>query len=263
MPEDIGFTTRVKSFFVDHQPPHPPKPALSEHSTSNPATSSDYPRFQSPPVPAIVYTTAAMDPPAAAQQAPGNEEEEEDEEEEEEEDEEEEEEAESDSEAETGARNPQGAAAAAEQSELMQLEMSEDIRLGSPDDGSNNLDSDFHMLTVNNQAGLDPADHQRRVAEFRAESSRRWQMMQETPRNAIQSPPTGSQLILSSPYLIRLNRFYNILQLMAISEQDYKRNSPLLPALSRMIIGNLQEVSGSIFRITPNCRKESKAWGAN
>ncbi|KAK4785818.1 hypothetical protein SAY86_002507 [Trapa natans] len=195
VPEDIGFIAQVRSFFVDHQPPHPPKPALSEHSTSNPATSSDYPRFQSPPMPSMVYTTASMNPPAASEQAA---EEEEDDDDDEEEDEEEGE-AESDSETETGGRRSGGrnpTAAAAEQIELMQLEMSEDIRLGSPDDGSNNLDPDFHMQAVSNQAtrGLTPADHQRRLEEFRAESSRRWQMIQEPPRNAIQVlPPVAPQ----------------------------------------------------------------------
>ncbi|XP_031402895.1 transcription factor BHLH42-like isoform X2 [Punica granatum] len=190
--EDVGFTTHVKSFFADHQPPHPPKPALSEHSTSNPATSSGHPRFNySPPGSTIMYTAAAVDPPVAAHQADA------DDDEEDEEEEDEEDHAESDSEAETGRaashqqvvgqHNPQaGLVGAAEQSELMQLEMSEDIRLGSPDDGSNNLDSDFHMLTVNKAVGniINPADHQRRVDSFRAESSRRWQMPEGPPRSS-------------------------------------------------------------------------------
>lgn len=143
-----------------------------------------------------MYTTAAVNPPAAAQQAADDEEDEEDEEEEEE--------AESDSEAEMdqvagrqpGGQNTQGVVGTAEQSELMQLEMSEDIRLGSPDDGSNNLDSDFHMLTVNNQAGkINLADHQRRINEFRAESSRRWQVMQDPMRSTLQTPPSGNNSI--------------------------------------------------------------------
>ncbi|KAL7200668.1 hypothetical protein ACSBR1_032568 [Camellia fascicularis] len=88
--EDIGFVQHVKSFFVDHHPPQPPKPALSEHSTSNPATSSDHARFHSPPLPAAMY--APVDPPAIANQI--------------DEEEEEEEEGESDSEAGTEAQNP-------------------------------------------------------------------------------------------------------------------------------------------------------------
>nr|KYP55566.1 Transcription factor TT8 [Cajanus cajan] len=77
--EDLSFVQHVKSFFIDHNSPLPPKPALSEHSTSNPTSSSDH-------IPAVI--------------------------------------------------------------ELMQLEMPEDIRVGSPNDGSNNLDSDFHLLAV-------------------------------------------------------------------------------------------------------------------
>ncbi|KAL7112872.1 hypothetical protein ACP275_04G028200 [Erythranthe tilingii] len=50
--EDIGIIRRVKSFFNNNnnnnggQDPNPPRPALSEHSTSNPPTSSE-PRFPS------------------------------------------------------------------------------------------------------------------------------------------------------------------------------------------------------------------------
>ncbi len=196
MQEDLGFIQHVKTFFADHphnhhQQPHPPKPALSEHSTSNPATSSDHPsRFHSPSVPPM-YVVA--DPPVN-----GNPEDEEEEEEEEEEDEDED--GESGSEAETGrdgrpniaeAQNPQGIAAA-EPSELMQLEMSEDIRLGSPDDGSNNLDSDFHMLAVSQSAN--PTSHQRQADSYRAESTRRWPLVQD-PLGAsgmqVQPPDSG------------------------------------------------------------------------
>jgi hypothetical protein len=128
----------------------------------------------------------------------GNPEDEEEEEEEEEEDEDED--GESGSEAETGrdgrpniaeAQNPQGIAAA-EPSELMQLEMSEDIRLGSPDDGSNNLDSDFHMLAVSQSAN--PTSHQRQADSYRAESTRRWPLVQD-PLGAsgmqVQPPDSG------------------------------------------------------------------------
>ncbi|XP_044501937.1 transcription factor BHLH42-like [Mangifera indica] len=186
--EDLGFIQHVKTFFTDHRlpNPHPPKPALSEHSTSNPATSSDHPRFHSTPIP-VMY--AAVVPPANANLEEGEEEEDDDEEE-----------HESDSEAETGrnsrqaaAQNPQAVApAVAEPSELMQLEMSEDIRLGSPDDASNNLDSDFNLLAVSQGAG-NPDDHQRRVDSFRAESSRRWPMLQGAPLSSsgLQQAPSG------------------------------------------------------------------------
>ncbi|OMP05030.1 hypothetical protein COLO4_09107 [Corchorus olitorius] len=139
--EDLGLVQHVKTFFNDQNPP-PPKPALSEHSTSNPATSSDHTRFHSPSIPPIRQV-----PPQNAQ------------------------------------------AVAAEPSELMQLEMSEDIRLGSPDDASNNLDSDFHMLTVS-QTG-NPAEQQRRADSFRAESSRRWQMVQDPMSCSFQPPSSG------------------------------------------------------------------------
>ncbi|KAI4349528.1 hypothetical protein L6164_010108 [Bauhinia variegata] len=169
--EDLNFIQHIKTFFADHhqhQQPHPPppKPALSEHSTSNP----NHSRFHSPPIPATLYHEVADPPPPAASPTainPNHDGMDEDEEEEEEE----EEEADSDSEAET-VRNT---AAAAEPSELMQLEMSEDIRVGSPDDGSNNLDSDFHMLAVGQSESL---DHQRRADSYMAESTRRWTSVQ-------------------------------------------------------------------------------------
>ncbi|XWS76423.1 hypothetical protein CRYUN_Cryun01aG0174800 [Craigia yunnanensis] len=183
--EDLGLVQQVKTFFNDsnNPTPPPPKPALSEHSTSNPATSSDHARFHSPSIP-LMYEAA--DPPVNANQEDDDVEEEDDEEE-----------SESDS-AETGrnsrqvaTQNTQAVAAAAEPSELMQLEMSEDIKLGSPDDTSNNLDSYFHMLTVS-QSGI-PDDQQRRADLFRAESSRRWQMLQKPMSNSLQPPSSGPQ----------------------------------------------------------------------
>lgn len=190
--ENLGFIQHIKSFFMDHHPPHPPKPALSEHSTSNPAASSEHSRFQSPPLPAM-YS-------AADHQQANNNPAEEEEDDEEEDEEEEEEEADSDSEAETGrhsrmavAQNASGLATvptAAEPSELMQLEMSEDIRLGSPD-GSNNLDSDFHMLAVS-QSG-NPVDHQRRADSYKAESTRRWPSLHDHSTNNLPPPqPSGA-----------------------------------------------------------------------
>lgn len=163
--EDLNFVQHVKSFFIDHNSPLPPKPALSEHSTSNPTSSSDH-------IPAVMYTVA--DPPAANPTLDDMDEEEEEEDEDDEE--EEEEEAESGSDEETGRRMAGGtpvpdmeAATAAEPSELMQLEMPEDIRVGSPNDGSNNLDSDFHLLAVS-QGGN---------AAAQAESTRRWGTSQD------------------------------------------------------------------------------------
>ncbi|KAH1106177.1 hypothetical protein J1N35_009945 [Gossypium stocksii] len=194
--EDLGLVQHVKTFFNDGQAPNPPppKPALSEHSTSNPAASSDYTRFHSPSVP-LVY--AAADPPVNADQGEYNNVDEEEEEEEDDEDEEGDEEPESYS-AETGRNTQQvptentlAVVAAEEPSELMQLDMSEDIKLGSPDDASNNLDSDFNMLAVS-QSG-NPTDNQRRAALFRDESNRRWQMLQEPSCSSLQPLSTGPQ----------------------------------------------------------------------
>lgn len=187
--EDVGLVQQVKSFFIDHHPPQPPKPALSEHSTSNPAASSDHPRFHSPPIPTTVY--APVNPLVNPNQI--DEEEEEEEEEEDEEEEEEDVEGESESEADTGRnQNPHVvnvAHAAAEPSELMQLEMSEDIRLGSPDDGSNNLDSEFQLLAASQ--GGNKVDHQRRADSYRAESTRRWPLLQDPMSSGLQPPPSG------------------------------------------------------------------------
>ncbi|KAM7258451.1 hypothetical protein ACFE04_014192 [Oxalis oulophora] len=157
--EDLALVQHIKTFFTDHPIPLPPKPALSEQSTSNPATSLNHPSFfHSSPVPPV-YTTA--DPPP--NQLLVNEDDDEDDNDE------------SDSEAET-ARNIQShqneQAGTTERSELiMQLEMSEDIRFGSPEDGSTNLDSDFQ----------------------RAESARKWPSLQDPLQNTsnIQQIPPG------------------------------------------------------------------------
>jgi len=117
--------------------------------------------------------------------------EEEEEEDEEEEEEEEEEEAESASEEETGGRIPGQVTTpemedvtGAEPSELMQLEMPEDIRVGSPNDGSNNLDSDFHLLAVS-QGGS---------AAGQAESTLRWGPSQEAIQ--VQLPASGKPVVI-------------------------------------------------------------------
>lgn len=187
MKEDLGFIEQVKSFFTGHphhHQLHPPKPALSEHSTSNPATSSDHPSFHSPPVPAMYQVP---DVPVNTNNP-------------EEDEEEEDEDVESDSEIVTDrnnsqitpATNTQGiGAAAAEPSELMQLEMSEDIRLGSPDDGSNNMDSDLHMLGVGQSSN--PTNQRRQADSYRAESTRRWPLsrLESLLGSGIQQKPPG------------------------------------------------------------------------
>ncbi|KAL7200669.1 hypothetical protein ACSBR1_032569 [Camellia fascicularis] len=81
----------------------------------------------------------------------------------------------------------------------MQLEMSEDIRLGSPDDGSNNLDSEFQLLAAS-QAG-NPADQHRRADSYRAESIRRWPVLQDPLSSSLQAPPPSG-----GPALEELNQ---------------------------------------------------------
>ncbi|PON63924.1 Basic helix-loop-helix transcription factor [Trema orientale] len=202
--EDLGFIQHVKTFFVDHHHHHhqinnllPEKPALSEHSTSNPAMSSDNPRFHSPPMRAAIYATAT-DPPVAEEANQDGEGDEEDEDE----DIDDQEEVDSDSEAEaemdrnngrpiSADPNTPATTVAVEPSELMQLDMSEDIRLGSPDDGSNNLDSDFHLLAVSSQPEhhLCQPDHL-----YREESTKRWPLVPDptTGNIGLPLPPSGT-----------------------------------------------------------------------
>lgn len=189
IPEDLRFIQQVKSFFVDHSLTQPPKPALSEQSTSNPGkSSSDIVHFYSPTL--IVANAEAAEPPIPTNQI--------DEEEEGEEDDEEEDEEEnadhSDSEAEAENR---GIGGRAEPIELMQVDMSEDIRLGSPDDGSNHLDSDFHLLAVSQIAN--PVNPQQRADSYRAELSHRWPILHD---------PLINNLLPSSPGIIF---FYNFI----------------------------------------------------
>ncbi|AES60907.1 bHLH transcription factor [Medicago truncatula] len=167
--EDLNFIKHVKSFFLDGHS-LPPKPALSEHSTSNPTSSTDH-------IPTIMYTMA--DPPSTN---PNQDDMDEDEEEEEEEDEEDDE-VESESEDETGGRIRRATSMTAivEPSELMQIEMPDDIRIGSPNDGSNHLDSDFHLLVVSNQGN--PLGH---VDSYKTDLTQRWGPIEEPVGNLLQ-----------------------------------------------------------------------------
>nr|ALA13579.1 bHLH1 [Solanum tuberosum] len=159
--EDIGFIHHVKSFFNEPQQAQPPKPALSEHSTSDPAAFSE-PHFYSSNTPSSAGICPADQDGRIARE----------EENEDEDDEEENDEVELDSDgiaiqSVAGAANP----IAAEASELMQLDMSETIRLGSPDDGSNNMDTDLYLDGIS-QAG-NTAD------SFKAETAISWANFQD------------------------------------------------------------------------------------
>nr|QMP81308.1 anthocyanin bHLH transcriptional regulator [Ipomoea batatas] len=153
--EDYEFIQLIKNHFMEphpHHHHHHPKPALSEHSSSEPPSQ----QLHSPVM-------------ASGHHRRQDRAEEEDEEEEEEEDDEEDEEEELQSDADVSPKNQQTGdhvmAAAPEEegeeningvvaettnvaaaSELMQFEMSESIRLGTPDDASTDLDSDFLLL---------------------------------------------------------------------------------------------------------------------
>ncbi|GMH26029.1 hypothetical protein Nepgr_027872 [Nepenthes gracilis] len=180
--EDSSFVQHIKTFFVVHQlqlhHQQPPKPAPSEHSTSDhpPAMSSDHQaRFRSQ----VVTTMHAAGDPEANTDHQGTAEDGE---------------GESDSEAETGHNSlnesiqnqplvPSAHGTATEVSEPMQLEMSEDIRLGSPDDVSDELEPDFPT------GGVSLA---RRVEMLSADSTQTWAAMQAPLSNGPQAaaPPS-------------------------------------------------------------------------
>nr|ABY26930.1 putative anthocyanin transcriptional regulator [Ipomoea alba] len=163
--EDYEFIQHIKNHFMEpqHHHHHHPKPALSEHSSSEPPSQQLH-----SPVMASGGHHHHHRQVRAEEEDEDEEEDEEDEEEEEEEDEDEAEELESDADA--GPKNHQtgdhAMAAAAEEeeeeqninaavaetnvgaSELMQFDMSESIRVGTPPDdaSTDDLDSDFHLL---------------------------------------------------------------------------------------------------------------------
>ncbi|KAL5982559.1 hypothetical protein ACLOJK_016632 [Asimina triloba] len=181
--EDLGVVQHAKSFFMDRQNQQQlPKPALSEHSTSNPA-SSDRPRFHSLPLPALF---SIADPPT--KQVETNHEEDDD-------DDDDDDEVDSDSEGETGKEILMNAGMnnlhlhgqiphvmsttqiADEPSELMQLEMSEDIQIGSPDDCSDNVDPELHMVDASHIGAQ--ADQLHHTDSYRGESARAWPLIQD------------------------------------------------------------------------------------
>ncbi|XP_019453498.1 PREDICTED: basic helix-loop-helix protein A-like isoform X2 [Lupinus angustifolius] len=137
--EDFNFIQHINTFFTDihhhHHHPPPPKPALSEHSTSNPTSSSDH-------ITAVMYTAADIPATNVAKEDDMDEDEEEEEEEEDEDNDEDE----------TGS-NVRQTLVRESLEMVMQVEMAEE----SPNNGSNNLDSDFHLLAVTQQPGYPPS----------------------------------------------------------------------------------------------------------
>ncbi|XP_027115730.1 transcription factor BHLH42-like isoform X1 [Coffea arabica] len=201
--EDLGFVQHIKSIFAEHQQPHQtPKPALSEHSTSSPATASG-PRFHSSTVPVpATYTTIHT-----SQDNSDQIEEEEEEGEDDEEDADADAVADSDSDGETvpqssapssGVQNPNSMPQikTTEPSELVQLDMSEDIRLGSPEDGSNNWDSDYHLLPHGPNKNQEV--QQNRPDLCSSQSTPRWPRIQDPGINhSLEPAPTTSGVPLS------------------------------------------------------------------
>nr|BAE20058.1 bHLH transcription factor [Lilium hybrid division I] len=145
--EDLGLVQHAKSIFNDYLDKHP-MPTLSEHSTSNPVAYTDQVLFQSQP-----FQTTSIN-------LQGSDQEEDDGDDEDDVDgddnDDDELEAGSDSDTAYNARvlmqslhpsfTTEAVIPRTEQSELMHIEMSEGIRLGSSEDCSNNLDSELQMF---------------------------------------------------------------------------------------------------------------------
>ncbi|KAK9733531.1 hypothetical protein RND81_04G073400 [Saponaria officinalis] len=217
--EDLFIVHQVKSFFIDyhhdnhHQhhhlntpPPMPPKPALSEHSTSNPTSHSPLANTPRQPPPATnraeddddYYYDDCVDDDT---------------------------EVGSDSETQTNITTT------AQPIELMQLEMPDDIRLGSPEDASNNLDSEFPPMT-HQVATPSNHHHYSRVDSVKAaESTRMWPLMQQPSlsSNSFQPPITLSAPILeelSQEDLLYSQTVSIILQVQTSPPSSYLANSP-------------------------------------
>nr|QTO65805.1 transparent testa 8 [Aristolochia arborea] len=183
--EDLGLVKLAKSFLDGSDQQQRPKPALSEQSTSNPSFAGPS-CLQSRPFPTM-FTSLDL-PAGEADQV--NQEEEEDE------GDEDEEEIDSDSEAEPRKYNLVNPSHddpiqlwgqishdlppsqhVAEASELMLMDMSEEIRLGSPEEFSNNLDTEIQILDASNSGGR--ADPQSLINSYRVDSDRDWRLLQE------------------------------------------------------------------------------------
>uniref|UniRef100_A0A803NAW4 Uncharacterized protein n=1 Tax=Chenopodium quinoa TaxID=63459 RepID=A0A803NAW4_CHEQI len=158
------------------------RPALSEHSTSNPTASSNHSHFQSPLALATYTTVDPLSIPSDGSGANNN-------------DDNDETEGEADSDPEAQAilglpvklelRYQKGITvvpdSSDEPSELMQIEIPEDIQLSSPDVVSNNLDSNFPLVAVGPTPTPPTPSHEHHLVDsfITTKSTRRWPVMQQ------------------------------------------------------------------------------------
>jgi len=181
----------VKSFFIDHHC-HQPKPALSEHSTSNSVAHADQHLFHFQPMSTITQLTTRD--PNESNQKNGNGDDtdgdgdDEDNDDDDDDDDDDGIEVGTDIDAEIETYDARVStqhimptnlpasieAPTSEPSELMQIEMSQGIRLGSPEDCSNNLDKELQMLMAGH-ANSDQSDD----LHAQDNSYRAWHLLDE------------------------------------------------------------------------------------
>lgn len=170
----------IKSFFIDqYQHPHPQNPALSEHSTSNPAANLAMLPIHTPIPPG---DTSQMEEDGEA-------------------------EFDSDTKEDYIDSHPRDQntdtvpqSDCAEQ--IMQLDMSEYIRVGSPDDGLNNMDSNFYLVPVAEPKRL--KHHQCHGGLYRAESVNRLTPLNDPLRNSLPPPHSGNICTTKCNFKLRI-----------------------------------------------------------
>lgn len=161
--EESRLIERIKSFFREVQmDPNRPRPTLSEHSTS----SINYPTSHQTPSMLETFASSAGHEPInichIACEQPGSE---------------------------AAAETP-GGTTHVTGDQLMLLDVSEDIRLGTPDDGSKNLEfSDIQILAVAQPE--DSAEHHHELDMCGDEPVRRWPFLQSPSGADHQSHPSN------------------------------------------------------------------------
>lgn len=185
----------AKSFFTDHHN-NQPKPVLSEHSTSNSVAHTDH-HILHLPISTINHPTIVNPRESNLENENDGDSEGDDDDGEDNEDDNDEIAVETDTDAELDACNvritqhimtpnlpPSLGAPTSEPSELMQIEMSEGIRLGSLDDRSNNLDTELQILMASHTSSSQ-SDHL--LAEDG--SYRAWDVLHENLCSAFPESP--------------------------------------------------------------------------